>query len=77
MKRRGPPASPVGTWRFLSYVRTDPTTGENTNIFGEHLRGWLIYTLEGRMMVIVVPASSTLPARPLPMTGSLRPDRFA
>ena len=32
MKRWGPPACLVGTWRFLGYVRTDPTTGENTNI---------------------------------------------
>jgi hypothetical protein len=23
----------VGTWKFLSYVRTDPVTGKNTNIF--------------------------------------------
>lgn len=45
----------VGTWKFLSYVRTDPGTGENVNIFGEHPRGWLIYTPEGRMMVIVIP----------------------
>jgi Lipocalin-like domain len=45
----------VGLWRFLSYTRTDPITGKNTNIFGEHPRGWLIYTGEGRMMVIVVP----------------------
>src|SRR5262249_7461545 len=47
----------VGTWKFLTYVRTDPVTGKNTNIFGEHPRGWLVYTAEGRMMVIVVPES--------------------
>ena len=47
----------VGTWKFSTYVRTDPITGKNTNIFGEHPRGWLIYTAEGRMMVIVVPES--------------------
>ena len=39
----------------MTYVRTDPITRKNTNIFGEHPRGWLIYTAEGRMMVIVVP----------------------
>ena len=49
------PANIVGTWKFLKYVRTDPVTGQNTNVFGEHPRGWLIYTAEGRMMVIVVP----------------------
>jgi len=49
------PAALVGTWKFVSYVRTDPATGKNIDIFGEHPRGWLIYTTEGRMMVIVVP----------------------
>src|SRR5215831_12575529 len=39
------------------YVRTDPITGNNTNVCGEHPRGWLIYMAEGRMMVIVVPES--------------------
>jgi len=57
MNGRECPASLVGTWRFLAYVRTEPVTGKNTNIFGEHPRGWLIYTAEGRMMVIVVPES--------------------
>jgi hypothetical protein len=47
----------VGTWKFLSYIRTDPGTGKNVNVFGERPRGWLIYTAEGRMMVIVVPES--------------------
>jgi Lipocalin-like domain len=51
------PMEIVGTWKFSTYVRTDPITGKNTNIFGEHPRGWLIYTAEGRMMVIVVPES--------------------
>jgi hypothetical protein len=49
------PTELVGTWKFLNYVRTDPSTGKNVNIFGGHPRGWLIYTAEGRMMVIVVP----------------------
>ena len=49
------PTELVGTWKFLNYVRTDPSTGKNVKIFGGHPRGWLIYTAEGRMMVIVVP----------------------
>jgi hypothetical protein len=44
----------VGTWKFISYLRTDPETGKNTNIMGESPKGYLIYTREGRMMVIVV-----------------------
>jgi Lipocalin-like domain len=41
------PIEIVGTWKFSTYVRTDPITGKNTNIFGEHPRGWLIYTAGG------------------------------
>jgi len=49
------PSDLVGTWKFISYLRTYPETGKNTNIMGEHPNGYLIYTAEGRMMVIVVP----------------------
>lgn len=49
------PAELVGTWKFLNDIRTDPRTGKNADIFGAHPRGRLIYTAEGRMMVIVVP----------------------
>lgn len=44
----------IGTWKFISYLRTDPTTGKNANIMGEAPKGYLVYTREGRMMVIVV-----------------------
>jgi Lipocalin-like domain len=44
----------VGTWKFLSYVRSMPDTGEYVDIMGEHPNGYLIYTPGGRMMVIVV-----------------------
>src|SRR5258708_38485999 len=44
----------VGTWKFISYLRTDPETGKSANVMGEHPNGYLIYTPEGRMMVIVV-----------------------
>src|SRR5215471_4154221 len=43
----------VGTWKFVSYMRTDEQ-GKNVNVMGEHPDGYLIYTPEGRMMVIVV-----------------------
>jgi hypothetical protein len=54
------PTELEGTWKFLNYVRTDLGTGRNLNIFGAHPRGWLIYTAEGRMMVIVVPENRKL-----------------
>lgn len=46
----------VGTWKFLSYLRTDPQTGKNIEIMGASPKGHLIYTPQGRMMVIVVAA---------------------
>jgi len=50
---RADPADLVGTWKFISYLRTD-AQGQNVNVMGEHPEGYLIYTPEGRMMVIVV-----------------------
>jgi hypothetical protein len=47
------PADLVGTWKFISYLRTD-AQGKDVNVLGEHPEGYLIYTPEGRMMVIVV-----------------------
>jgi len=54
-------SSLVGTWKFISYLRSEPETGKNTNIMGEAPKGYLIYTREGRMMVIVVADNNKAP----------------
>jgi hypothetical protein len=51
----------VGTWKFVSYLLTD-AQGKNVNVMGEHPDGYLIYTPEGRMMVIVVAENRKPPA---------------
>jgi hypothetical protein len=51
----------TGTWKFVSYLRAEPDTGKDTDIMGENPKGYLIYTREGRMMVIVVADSRKPP----------------
>jgi hypothetical protein len=43
----------VGSWKLLSVVAEDET-GKTSSPFGEHPKGYLIYTSEGRMMGLFV-----------------------
>ena len=42
----------VGTWKSVSYFTEDLETGQKTALLGEHPKGYLIYTPEGRVMVL-------------------------
>jgi hypothetical protein len=42
----------VGTWKLISFVDEELTTGKKTPLLGEHPKGYLIYTPEGRMMAL-------------------------
>ncbi|HKD28282.1 MAG TPA: lipocalin-like domain-containing protein [Xanthobacteraceae bacterium] len=44
----------VGSWKLLSYVSEELATGKKTAPFGEHPKGYLIYTPQGRMMGLLV-----------------------
>jgi hypothetical protein len=44
----------VGNWNLVSYVFEDLATGETTALLGEHPIGHIIFTPEGRMMVLIV-----------------------
>ena len=44
----------VGTWKEVSYVTEELATGKKTPLLGEHPKGYLIYTPQGRMMVLLV-----------------------
>lgn len=46
--------SVVGTWKLISFVVEDLATGSKTALLGEHPKGYLIYTPEGRMMMLAV-----------------------
>jgi hypothetical protein len=43
-----------GNWKVVSYVTQELATGKKTPVLGEHPKGYLIYTPEGRMMGLLV-----------------------
>jgi Lipocalin-like domain len=43
----------VGTWKLKSFVREVTATGEKFDQMGEHPKGYLSYSADGRMYVIV------------------------
>jgi hypothetical protein len=44
----------IGTWKLVSVVNVDATTGEKSDLFGPNPLGYINYTPDGRMMVIQV-----------------------
>jgi hypothetical protein len=48
----GAEPSVVGTWKQVSYFTEELATGKRIALLGEHPKGYLIYTSEGRVMVL-------------------------
>jgi lipocalin-like protein len=44
----------VGNWKLVSYVSEEIPTGKKTALLGEHPKGYLIYTPQGRMVAMLV-----------------------
>ena len=44
----------VGTWRLLSYVREEVPTGARSDVMGSHPNGYLNYSADGRLILIIV-----------------------
>jgi hypothetical protein len=44
----------VGNWKLVSFFTEELATGKKTALLGEHPKGYLIYTPQGRMMALVV-----------------------
>lgn len=44
----------LGTWKLLSVIREDLVTSEKVNDLGSNPQGYLNYSADGRMMVIIV-----------------------
>lgn len=57
-----------GSWRLISYQRTEIETGETRDFFGRSPRGLLSYSSDGRMIVIVVKDERPRPAGQSHMT---------
>jgi hypothetical protein len=49
----GAEPSVVGNWKLVSYVSEELATGKKTAPLGEHPKGYLIYTPQGRMMALI------------------------
>jgi hypothetical protein len=45
--------NPVGVWRVVDYIATDPVTGAVKHPFGESPIGSAIYTVNGHMSILV------------------------
>src|SRR5579875_1938361 len=54
------PDTIIGTWSLISY-ETRSTDGTVHRPFGQHPRGYLMYTPEGLMSVAIMPARSAQP----------------
>lgn len=65
-----------GTWKLVSYQRTVVATGETTDFFGSAPRGFLNYSPDGRMIVIVVKEERPSPADPANVTDQDRAGLF-
>ena len=44
----------AGSWKLVSAVSEELATGKKTALLGEHPKGYIIYTPQGRMMALVV-----------------------
>ncbi len=56
----------VGTWKLVSSTRKDVESGEESRTFGSHPTGFLNYSADGRVMVIMVGDNRKPPGGPVP-----------
>ena len=55
----------VGTWKLVSYVGEEVSSGVRSDVMGAHPTGYINYGRDGRMMVIIVGSDRKRPAGPL------------
>src|SRR3982075_4543841 len=63
----GPVSEPVpawllGTWRLVTVPREDSRTGAKEDFFGPHPIGYITYSADHRMMVVIVRGDRQKPA---------------
>jgi hypothetical protein len=56
----------IGTWKLKSFVREILATGERYNQLGEHPDGYLSYSSDGRMYVIITADNRIKPREEMP-----------
>jgi Lipocalin-like domain len=61
----------VGTWKLVSSTRTDVESGEESHTFGLHPTGFLNYSPDGRVMVVMVGDHRMPPGGPVPTDAEM------
>jgi hypothetical protein len=59
----------LGTWKLVSIVAEDLSTGHKTDLWGTDPKGYITYGADGRMMVINVRNDREPPAAEVPTPG--------
>jgi hypothetical protein len=52
----------LGTWKLVSYVREEIPSGAKSDVMGPHPQGYINYSRDGRMIVMIVGSNRTKPA---------------
>jgi Lipocalin-like domain len=55
----------LGTWKLVSYVRQDLPSGATSDVMGAHPSGYINYSSDSRMMVLIVGTDRKKPAGPV------------
>ena len=56
----------IGTWKMTSWTRELTATGQKSDALGPSPIGWISYSRDGRMMVVVVRSDRKAPAALVP-----------
>jgi len=52
----------LGTWKLVSYIREEPSSGAKSAVMGSHPSGYINYGRDGRMIVLIVGSDRNKPA---------------
>jgi len=52
----------VGTWKLVSYVRDEMPAGKKSDVMGAHPSGYINYSADGRLILIIVGSDRKKPA---------------
>lgn len=66
-----------GTWRLISSTRTNAATGVTVDTFGPHPRGFITYTRDGRLTVLIAASERPAPRNVQTMTDAERSKLYA
>lgn len=56
----------LGTWKLVSYVRVDVSSGTRSDVMGTHPSGYIQYGADGRMIVMIASSDRKRPVGPVP-----------